>query len=96
MGQDFVILGSDSQRNPDTSAEQEDERLVAAGWVRRHSVDVDRVEEFVELYRSLGFEVQTRALTPADYDPSCRDCAASACPMHVLIYTRKVGDCPKQ
>ncbi len=89
---DFVILGSDSEPNPRTCGAAADERLAAEGWVRRHSVDADRVEESVELYRSLGFEVLTRQLTTADYDPSCQECVASDCPLHVLIYTRRGTD----
>lgn len=89
VAQGFVILGSNTKPNPSIGAAREDERLAAEGWVRRHTADADRVEESIELYRSLGFEVLTRELTSADYDPSCRDCVASACPSHVLIYTRK-------
>ncbi len=87
--QRFVILGSDTESSPRTCVPEADDRLVAAGWVRRYSVDADRVEEAIELYRSLGFDVLTRKLTTADYDPVCRGCIASVCPEHVLIYTRR-------
>ena len=89
MARDFVILGSNTKPNPPTCAAREDKRLAAEGWARRHTADADRVEESIKLYRSLGFGVLTRELTSADYDPSCRDCVASACPSLVMIYTRK-------
>ena len=89
VARDFVILGSNTEPNPPTCVARKDKRLATEGWERRHTADADRVQESIELYRSLGFEVLKRELTSADYDPSCRDCIASACPSHVLIYTRK-------
>lgn len=87
--EDFVILGSDANPNPGPCAARVDERLAAEGWVRRHATDLNRLKESIELYESLGFEVLTRHLTSADYEPSCRGCIESTCPAHVLIYTRK-------
>ncbi len=89
VASDFVILASGSNPAPRTGVEVEDERLAAEGWVRRHTADANRVAEWLELYRSLGFEVFTRELTIADHDPQCRDCVISACTSYVLIYTRK-------
>ena len=63
--------------------------LEAAGWVRRHLVDPDRAKETSELYASLGFEVMSCNLTPADFGPNCQECAAAACSAYVLIYTRR-------
>lgn len=88
MAQEFVTLGFDSDPSPAAREPQADERLIAEGWVRRHSADAERAKESVELYRSLGFEVLTRELAATDYDASCRDCVANVCPLHVLIYTR--------
>jgi hypothetical protein len=90
---DFVILGSGADPNPRSCSTGADERLAAEGWVRRHATDASRLEESIELYKSLGFEVLTRKLTSADYEPSCQGCFESSCPAHVLIYTRKaVGE----
>ena len=89
MTQDFVILPSDREPPPRPSAAPADAKLVAEGWVRRHAAGADRVEESVELYRSLGFEVLTRELKPADYDARCGACAASTCPSNFMIYTRR-------
>lgn len=71
-----------------------DPALLAEGWVRRHVVGPDRVEESMELYRSLGFEVKAVTLTPADFGPSCQSCAAEICGSYVLIYTRKADHPP--
>ena len=66
-----------------------DPDLVAQGWERRHLADPDRADEAVQLYSSLGFEVRTQKLTPADFGPDCGQCAAVVCKTYVLIYTRK-------
>lgn len=67
-----------------------DPDLVAEGWVRRNLADPTRVEELTELYASLGYEVKTQHLRPADLDPQCSACAmVAACGSSVVIYTRK-------
>ncbi|MDP6376480.1 MAG: hypothetical protein QF921_14785 [Pseudomonadales bacterium] len=65
-----------------------DQTLVAEGWVRRYLADAERTEEAVELYTSLGFEVKTTQLAPAELGPQCTDCAAGVCASYRLIYTR--------
>lgn len=69
-----------------------DPELLAQGWQRRHLVDPDRAAESIELYTSLGFDVQARKLTPADFGPDCGQCASTICRSYVLIYTRKKKD----
>jgi hypothetical protein len=73
--------------------------LIAEGWTRRYLADPIRAREAVELYRSLGYEVRAARLTPADLEPSCRDCAPVICRSYVLIYTRKMAgpaECPSR
>lgn len=74
---------------PLESSIRADPAMEAAGWVRRHLVDPVRAKETSELYESLGFEVMSRSLTPADFGPNCQECAAVACKAYVLIYTRR-------
>jgi hypothetical protein len=66
-----------------------DPKLAAEGWVRRHVAEATRAQEWVDLYRSLGYEVTTRTLSESDFAPICSQCALAAsggsC---VLIYTR--------
>ncbi len=99
MRSDISLMQSDDDRSPnDRSPEggsplelsiRADPALDAAGWVRRHMVDPARAKETSELYRSLGFEVLSRNLTPEDFGPACSACAADACRAYVLIYTRR-------
>ena len=69
-----------------------DPELDAAGWKRRNLSGPDKVQETVELYESLGFEVMTKPLTPADFGPKCFECALVACRSYRLIYTRRKGE----
>lgn len=61
----------------------------ASGWERRFEADVARVDELVELYTSLGYEVSTRGLLPEAFAPECAGCALTACARYVEIYTRE-------
>lgn len=66
-----------------------DSGLAAQGWQRRHTTDAARAAEAVELYESLGFEVRTERVDPAQLDSRCAPCADSAGAWLVVIYTRK-------
>ncbi|MHC4140892.1 MAG: hypothetical protein ACYTA3_08470 [Planctomycetota bacterium] len=66
-----------------------DPKLVREGWVRRHFAERARVQESIDLYTSMGFEVKVQELTPADFGPQCAHCASVMCHACVLIYTRK-------
>ena len=79
------ILGGDGQ----SPSAPSDPALLAEGWERRTMVEPARVQEFTELYESLGFEVRVQDLTKENFGSNCAGCAASACNSYVLIYTRK-------
>ena len=79
------ILGASGQ-SPSAPG---DPALLAAGWERRTMVEPARIEEFTELYVSLGFQVKVQELTQENFGSSCEGCAESACSSYVLIYTRK-------
>lgn len=66
-----------------------DQDLIKDGWERRFLADPERLEEAVELYRSLGLEIKAEPLGPADFGPDCQSCASEVCKTYVLIYTRK-------
>ncbi len=80
-------------RSEDARAGEEeipaDPALTAKGWVRRFVAGEDRVDEAVELYRSMGLEVRVEKLSPADFASACADCALASCRAYVMIYTRK-------
>ncbi|NNN18886.1 MAG: hypothetical protein HKL84_03415 [Acidimicrobiaceae bacterium] len=65
-----------------------DIELMAAGWDRRFEADVTRVNELVQMYTDLGYEVTTSDLIPEDIGPQCAGCAVVACQKYVVIYTR--------
>jgi len=65
-----------------------DIELMAAGWDRRFEADVTRVNELVEMYTGLGFEVTTSDLAPEEIGPQCAGCAVVACQKYVVIFTR--------
>lgn len=77
-----------ARSDADLGTVRADPALVAEGWVRRHVADPDRARESAELYRSMGYEVTVRKLTPEDFGPMCKECASAICRAHVLIYTR--------
>ncbi|MHB8244977.1 MAG: hypothetical protein ACYDGN_06410 [Acidimicrobiales bacterium] len=58
-------------------------------WERRFEADVTRLEELIELYTSLGYEVRTEDLVPAAFAPECEGCALGACRSYVALYTRR-------
>ncbi len=66
-----------------------DADLLAEGWARRHFIDPGRVQESIELYESMGFEVRTRKPEASEFGTQCQLCASTACGSYVLIYTRK-------
>ena len=66
-----------------------DQALLEDGWERRFLAAPDRMEEAIELYRSLGLEIRAEPLGPSDFGSDCQDCASDVCDSYVLIYTRK-------
>ncbi len=66
-----------------------DIELMAAGWDRRFEADISRVDELVEMYTELGYEVTTSEIVPDDFGADCAGCAiAESCKRYVVIYTR--------
>jgi len=73
--------------NAEPGVVRPDAALISQGWVRRHMVGPERVQEWTDLYESLGFAVKLRPLTPDDFGATCRQCAAT-CDACFMIYTR--------
>ncbi len=65
-----------------------EKELIAQGWTRQFTTFPNRVQEYVELYESMGLKVLVEpwALT-ADEDPSCSECALTG--IMRTIFTRK-------
>jgi hypothetical protein len=69
-----------------------DEILRNAGWERRSITDQKRINELVELYESLGFEVLIEPLTQdllTLLGENCQICFNGDGSHHKVIYTRK-------
>ena len=62
---------------------------IAEGWVRRHFVEPVRVQESIELYESMGFEVRTRKPEASEFGSNCQGCASAGCRSYLVVYTRK-------
>ena len=63
--------------------------LEAQGWTRQFTTEVERADEYVELYESLGNDVRLEPLTPellAAED--CATCILAARDRYRVIYTR--------
>lgn len=64
-------------------------QLEAEGWQRQFTAEPSRLEEMVEFYRSLGFEVH---LEPAcDEIPlqECISCLTQSCDQYKTIFVRR-------
>lgn len=57
------------------------------GWERQFVTDERRVEEFREIYDSLGLEM--RVENAEFLDEECKECFRDAGKKYVVIYTRK-------
>jgi hypothetical protein len=66
-----------------------DPRRVAEGWTRRFVVEARRVEEYIRLYESLGFEVCADPVPPDQVAEECGDCRAALLLEFRTIYTRR-------
>jgi len=76
------------------------QELEAQGWTRQFTVEVERADEYVELYESLGNEVRVEPVTPdlrvalrpvQDVAEECATCLLAAGDRYVVIYTRPRG-----
>lgn len=66
-----------------------DPELIAQGWERRFMGDARRVQEAVELYKEMGFEVLTQPVRPAELTDDCDGCRLVVALQFQTIYTRK-------
>ena len=71
---------------------KEDLTLESDGWVRRYIVHASRIDEAVELYSHLGYEVRLEPVSLTDFDACCKDCTSLAVCQFKVIYTRKKSD----
>jgi hypothetical protein len=79
--------GATAALDPDPTTRQ-DRQLAAEGWSRRFVGGPPRLQEQVELYRSLGMEVRTEPVPPEDLGAGCQGCAL-ALQLFRIVYTRR-------
>ena len=70
---------------------EENLTLESEGWVRRYIAHASRLDEAVELYSQLGYEVRVEPAAFTDFDARCKDCASLSFCQFKVIYTRKSG-----
>lgn len=69
-----------------------DPKLVAEGWERRFMTNVGRMNEYLELYAALGFDVRAEPVRSDEVDPECNDCRLILYQQIVTLYTRQQAD----
>lgn len=67
-----------------------DPELVSQGWERRFMVGPDRLDESMQIYQELGFEIRQEPVRPVEFHDICQACQTLACNDYVTIYTRKI------
>lgn len=65
--------------------------LRRAGWIKRTTIGEPRLSEIVELYRSLGYEVQVEPVRLEELDEDCRRCYVNEVDEIKTVYVRKKG-----
>ena len=61
------------------------------GWVLQFTIETHRVEEYVDLYESLGHEVRVEPVIPNEMG-ECHECYEAECDKYRAIYTRTKQD----
>lgn len=57
------------------------------GWVKKFTIEEHRVDEYKELYESLGQEVKVESVVPSEIE-GCAECFKVDCEKYRTIYTR--------
>ncbi len=68
--------------------EERDAELAREGWSRRFSGPVNKMQDSIDLYESLGMEVLLDDLSALELAAECGDCALAVTFFKVL-YTRR-------
>ena len=63
--------------------------LEAQGWQRQFTTDQTRLEEMVDFYQSLGYEVRVEPACEELPLPECNSCYEKFCDKYKTIFVRK-------
>jgi hypothetical protein len=66
-----------------------DPALLRLGWQRRFMADASRLQEYIDLYGTLNFDVRTEPVNLAELGEECEDCRLMICRLFVTVYTRR-------
>ncbi|MFX0124399.1 MAG: hypothetical protein ACFFAE_12225 [Candidatus Hodarchaeota archaeon] len=62
-------------------------QLEREGWEKKFTIEEHRVNEYVELYKSLNQEVRVEFVVPGEIE-GCSECFKADCDKYRIIYTR--------
>jgi len=62
-------------------------QLEKEGWTMQFTIEAQRVEEYVDLYKSLGHEVRVEPVIPSEMG-ECHVCYAAECDKYRALFTR--------
>lgn len=82
------IVSAEAQRILSEASFRADPALAAQGWLRRFITDEKRVQEAIDLYTELGFEVHVEPLREDELPESCEGCQILMLQQFKTIYTR--------
>ena len=63
--------------------------LEAQGWQRQFTTDQTRLEEMVDFYQSLGYEVRVESACDELPLPECLSCYEKFCDKYKTIFVRR-------
>ena len=87
-----LIVGQEARRVLTDSQLRADPKRFAAGWERRFVTDAGRIDEVVQLYEELGYEVAADPIRTDDLGEDCEDCHLLALRQFRMLYTRPRGE----
>jgi hypothetical protein len=71
-----------------------EEELISEGWARRFVGGPPRLQEMVELYRSLGYEVLLEPQALDEFRDECEDCTLALRFFRMVYIRRKKNEFP--
>ncbi|HEX7078160.1 MAG TPA: hypothetical protein VF363_07055 [Candidatus Eisenbacteria bacterium] len=84
-----AVVRGEALRAHAESRIRSDPARIADGWERRFVVEARRVEEYVRLYESAGFEVAADPVRADQAEEACGDCRVVLALQFRVVYTRR-------
>jgi hypothetical protein len=87
-----LIVEEEARRALSEAQLEANPERIADGWERRFVADAPRVQEAIDLYIEMGFEVCADPVRPDELGEECEACQLLAQLRFKTIYTRKKRD----